>query len=455
MANKNLLVGLFVVAGLSLFTVGMYLIGDRHQAFSHHVDYYTEFINLGGMAKGSKVQVAGLDAGQVVEIVVPDSPSARFRVRFRIDEKLRGLVRTDSLATIGTAGVVGDTFLSIRTGSAKALIAPPLATLPSKEPVDISDLIDRGSGLLNDVDGTIKGLSQHINQALDGATTTLANVDDVVVGLKNGRGSAGMLLRDEALAGQIRHAVMNVDQATSDLNHTAHQADGLMSDIQSRQLPQKIDETLKSVHSAASNLDGSTQQIHQLIADVARPDEQGNSPGANIRESLSNANAATANMADDTEALKRGFFFRGFFRHRGYYNLAHISPEKYRQDRLFLNPSNYRAWLPGSDLFVTTSDGSEMLSTRGKHLLDDTIAKVGDSAIENPLVVEGYSSSDSVADQLSVSRRRALLVRDYLQNHFQLDPGNVGVVAMRNAPPAGMDHPAWDGVCVVIVSRRR
>jgi len=32
-------------------------------------------------------------------------------------------------------------------------------------------------------------------------------------------------------------------------------------------------------------------------------------------------------MADETAALKNNFLSRGFFRHRGYYNLSHISPE--------------------------------------------------------------------------------------------------------------------------------
>jgi hypothetical protein len=54
---------------------------------------------------------------------------------------------------------------------------------------------------------------------------------------------------------------------------------------------------------------------------------------ANIRESLTNANAAAANLADATEALKHNFLTRGFFKNRGYYSLAELSPDEYRQDR--------------------------------------------------------------------------------------------------------------------------
>src|ERR1700735_5147866 len=101
MAKKNLIVGLFVLAALALFTVGLFLIGNRHEAFSRHTDFYAEFSDLSGLAKGAKVQVGGLDAGQVVDIAIPGSPSSKFRVRMRLNDTFNGLVRTDSLASIG------------------------------------------------------------------------------------------------------------------------------------------------------------------------------------------------------------------------------------------------------------------------------------------------------------------------------------------------------------------
>jgi hypothetical protein len=59
---------------------------------------------------------------------------------------------------------------------------------------------------------------------------------------------------------------------------------------------------------------------------------------ANIRESLMNANAATLNLVDGSEALKHNFLLRDFFKRRGYYNPDRISPERYRQDSAFHQP---------------------------------------------------------------------------------------------------------------------
>jgi phospholipid/cholesterol/gamma-HCH transport system substrate-binding protein len=231
------------------------------------------------------------------------------------------------------------------------------------------------------------------------------------------------------------------------------QANGLLSDIQSRNFPQKIEGTLASVNSAASHIDASAQQLHQTITEFAGPDEQGVTAGVNIRQSLSNANEATGNMADETEALKHNFFFRGFFQHRGYYNLTHMSPDKYRKNSLVTNPGNYRAWLSAEQLFQREPNGPEQLSPQGKDLLTNALAEYGDSIVESPIVVEGYWGGSSPADRLLLSRNRAILVRHYLQNHFQLDPAHLGAIPMKDHPPDGLDRSNWDGICIVVVKR--
>ena len=38
MQNKNLMIGTFVLAGLALFMAGLFLIGNRHEAFARHID---------------------------------------------------------------------------------------------------------------------------------------------------------------------------------------------------------------------------------------------------------------------------------------------------------------------------------------------------------------------------------------------------------------------------------
>jgi phospholipid/cholesterol/gamma-HCH transport system substrate-binding protein len=456
MAKRNVIVGLFVLAAFGLFTAGLFLIGNRHEAISRHMEFYTEFSNVSGLARGSKVQVSGMDAGQIMDIAVPSWPASKFRVKFRIEEKLHGLVRTDSLASVGTEGVVGDTYLSISSGSAQAAAAPPQMTLPSKEPTQIGDLLDQAKGTITDVDNTVRNangllmtVGGNLNGALNEARATLTNANDIVVGVKQGHGAAGMLLRDDAVAGQIRETLSNTQQATLSLSHASAQANSIVSDIQSRRFPEKIDDTLAGVKDTVSNLDTSSQQIRQTIADLTAPDSQGVTAGVNLQESLSNVNDATRNLAEDSEALKHNLLFRPFFRHRGYYNLVHLTPDQYRKNRLVGGSANHRSWLSAEQLFQKDPQGIEQLTTEGKKLLDTTLIQYGDSIIESPLIVEGYSNDGNLADRMEVSRHRSLLVRSYLVRRFQLAPGNVDSVALQSQPPKGVDHAAWDGVSIV------
>src|SRR5215469_2630766 len=253
MRKKNVSVGLFVLAGLLLFGAGLYLIGDRRQAFGNHVEYYSEFQNLAGLANGATVRVGGMSAGEVLHIEVPDSPPSRFRVRWRIDARLRGLVRGDSIATIETEGVVGGTYLAVRPGTSHTQQAAALATVPSKEPVELSELLTRGTGLLNDAQSMLKAVGGKLGGTLDQVTTTIGNVNDIAVGLKQGRGAAGMLLRDQEFASYIRQSVTsatsNADEILAGIKEGRGAAGMLLRD---EAVTGEIRDSLKNVQQATS-----------------------------------------------------------------------------------------------------------------------------------------------------------------------------------------------------------
>jgi hypothetical protein len=51
-------VGAFVLGGLLLFTVGLFMIGDRQMAFAKTFTVYTEFKNITGLQPGAIVRVS-------------------------------------------------------------------------------------------------------------------------------------------------------------------------------------------------------------------------------------------------------------------------------------------------------------------------------------------------------------------------------------------------------------
>jgi phospholipid/cholesterol/gamma-HCH transport system substrate-binding protein len=454
MSRRDLAVGIFIIAGVTLFALGIFLVGSRHEAFSRHVLLYTEFADLDGIAKGSKVQVAGMDAGQVTRIDVPNSPSGHFRVQMKVDERLHGLIRIDSVVTVDTEGVVGDTFLTIHSGSPNAEIAQADSVLQSKPPVTMSDLLTHGLGVMNDADATIKQVGGKLTVVLDGVNGAVGNANDLLVGIKEGRGPAGMLLRDEKVAGQIRETMSNVHSTTSNLNQASSRVNGIVADVQQRELPQKLDDTMTQIRSASTRADATIQQVQQSLTQALGPDVNGVPAGQNVSEALTNVNVATGNMAEDTEALKHNFFFKGFFNHRGYYTLGSLSPEEYRHSKLFSSTQSPRAWLHADALFQHGAHGAEELSPDGKHAIDAAVTAFGDSIFTHPIVIEGYSDAAKTADALSWSYARAQLVRNHLEARYPFTAKNVGVMPLSATPPPGLGHDRWSGICIVVAEKK-
>ena len=454
MPKRFLAVGIFIIAGVTLFALGIFLVGSRHEAFSRHMLLYTELANLDGVTKGSKVQVAGMDAGQVTGIVVPPSPDGRFRVQMKVDEKFHGMIRSDSVVTVDTEGVVGNTFLTIHTGSSSAPIAQVDSLLQSKAPVTISDLLANGAGVMNDADATLKQIGGKLNVALDGANEAIGNANDVLVGLKEGRGPAGMLLRDEKVANQIRETLSTVQSTTSNLKQASVAVNGMVADIQQRQFPQKIDDTMTQIHSASTQANATIDQVHQSLTQALGPDAYGVTAGQNISQALGNVNVATGNMAEDMEALKHNFIFRGFFKHRGFYTLSSLPPQEYRRSKLFASNRSPRIWLGADALFQQGPHGEVELSDGGKRAIDSAVLSSGDSIFAHPVVIEGYADAEAPSDALALSYARAQIVRNYLEARYPFAARNVGVIPLSATPPPGVGHDRFSGVCILVAEKK-
>jgi phospholipid/cholesterol/gamma-HCH transport system substrate-binding protein len=182
------------------------------------------------------------------------------------------------------------------------------------------------------------------------------------------------------------------------------------------------------------------------------PDWSGENAGQNLNQTFSNVNLATANMADDTEALKHEFFFRGFFKKRGYYSLKDLTPDQYRSNPYFTSRRNRRTWLSASDAFGKDSSGNEILSAAGEQEIDQVIGANEDSVIDQPIIVEGYSNHASPANEMVTSRSRSLIVARYLEKHFHLSAENIGVMPLNATAPPASGKRSWDGACIVLVA---
>jgi len=458
-----------VVAGIALFALVLFLIGNQHEMFGDHYKLYTEFSNVDGVSPGIQVHVSGFQAGKLSDIQIPKGPSSRFRLTLEVDQSVKALVRKDSVATISTAGVMGSKFIDVKIGSPNQPEAAPGSTLPSKEPVDISSLIAQAGGMMNQVQGTIKDVHGKVDTALDSVTKTVnhtdtlitgvtgnvekiasngtritGTVDQIVNGVQQGQGPVGVMLKDKNTANQIKATVGNVQQATTNLKDASAKVNGMIGDVQSRGVVQKADATLENIRDLSKQLNGT---VTQALAQ----DRLGQTGAANIRHTLSNMDRMTANMAADTESLKHEFFFRGFFRQRGFYTLQDLSPNDYRGDSKLAKEIHTRKWLTAAELFEVGEDGKDRLSAEGRRVLDQVAPAFVETLPKNGMIIEGYSRASEPAKQYLQGRERAILVRDYLEQRFHADHTHLGIVSLANAPPFDSGLSTWDGVCLAIL----
>jgi phospholipid/cholesterol/gamma-HCH transport system substrate-binding protein len=473
-------IGLFLTFGIGLFTAILFLIGNRYDVFGKHVEYYAEFSDIGGLPRGAQVWVSGIEAGEVKGIEIPTSPASKFRLKLQVRVNARGIIRTDSLVSIRTEGIVGDKFVFIKEGSSAAAEAPDGSTLPSKEPFDLTvalekgtALLDKSSTLVDNLQGSVTDLHGRLDVALDSVTKTVNHVNGLVTDvqpdikklagnasqitdtingivsdLNAGKGPIGLLLKDEATRKQLQETLANAQQATSNLSDASARADQLIADVQSRDLATKAQAVLENVQSIS-------EQLNQTIKSALAPDNMGEDGAANIRGILSNLNRGTANLAEDTEALKHEFFFRGFFKKRGFYDLEQLSSTDYLKACQRQNACGSRTWLEAANLFANADNGTMQLDESGRHAIDGAVAPDVDSLLGHLVIVEGYSSSGTPDQQFVTSRRRADLVREYLEGHFHLRHSDVGIVPLRNTPPQCAGRTAWNGVAIVLFDDRR
>ena len=129
---RAVLVGAFVLGGLVLFSIGLFLIGNRRMLFADNFDVRSQFAEVAGLQPGAKVRVAGMDAGEVREIHVPTGPRAKFQVVMRVRSDLHQVIRTDSVASIQNDGLVGNKFVQIEAGTDAAPVVAENGTIPAK-----------------------------------------------------------------------------------------------------------------------------------------------------------------------------------------------------------------------------------------------------------------------------------------------------------------------------------
>jgi phospholipid/cholesterol/gamma-HCH transport system substrate-binding protein len=435
-------VGLFVLMAGLLFVLGLFMIGDRRALFARHFDVYTEFARIGGIQNGAIVRVAGADAGEVTEIRVPRSPSEKFRLKLRVQEDLRGLVRTDSVASIQTDGLVGNKFIQIEAGTDAAPQAPDGFTIAGSDLFDFTDLVTQAGKTLQALNDVIGEIQASLNIALDGVTNTMGEANRIMVALEKE-------LHTILNKGEV--VVQDLGLIVKDVRAGKGTAGRLLNDTE---LYDRATALLDEAHGVVGRVNEAAEQAKQLVGELRTNTGPVQGAVADLRHTLSSAREAMADLSESSEALKRNFFFRGFFERRGYFDLDDIPVEQYRAGALEGRDRRVvRVWLRRDVLFATNDQGQEVLTEDGRTRLESAMSDFLKHPADSPIVVEGYAVAPTHDERYILSRRRASMAREYLVSRIQLDMTRVGVMPLGDQAPGSPGGDTWDGIAIAIFLR--
>jgi phospholipid/cholesterol/gamma-HCH transport system substrate-binding protein len=135
-ANKEIAVGIFVLVGLACLIYLAVHLGET-EFFSRGYQVTADFDNISGLKVGASVEVAGVDVGRVEKISI--TPDDRARVALKLEPDL--VLKSDTIASIRTKGIIGDKFVKLSMGSSEKTIPPGGKIHDTESAVELEELI--------------------------------------------------------------------------------------------------------------------------------------------------------------------------------------------------------------------------------------------------------------------------------------------------------------------------
>jgi phospholipid/cholesterol/gamma-HCH transport system substrate-binding protein len=302
----ELRVGLFVLVGLSVLAAGIFYvtgagtIGPKYRL----ITYLPE---VSGLASGAPVRLDGVEIGNVESIrLAPRAPGKlrdrkrNIEVVMRVAKKYEDDIMTDSAASLVTEGLLGNRYVNISLG----VTGVPLKDgqeVPGSEEKAMKEVVERSADVL----GNLQALSE--------------DIQDLINGVKQGKGSLGKLLTD--------------DQAYNHLNGILAKGDAVLANVQagkgtlgklasSDEMYNKVDKGIDNVNLILTDVRAQKGTIGKLLYDPSLYDEakhvitNGNAVISDVRagkgtlgklatdDSLyTNLKATSQNVADATAKL--------------------------------------------------------------------------------------------------------------------------------------------------------
>jgi phospholipid/cholesterol/gamma-HCH transport system substrate-binding protein len=314
---SQLRVGLTVIFASLILALLLFLMSGTGGFFSHRITLVSFFDNASGLRVGAPVRLNGVDIGNVAAIrVVPDKDKqlTPVEVVMKVSTKYGFNLRRDSVTSLDTAGVLGETYLDVDSAQAVGPVARDGDTLPTQVHPDFNEVVRSSQSTLQNMDALLKradrilafaesgkgslgkliydptlynrfsetvadfqGIVNQIakgqgslgalinrNDAYDKFLATLDKINAVVDDLQAGKGTAGKFLKDPSLYNNANDTIANLKQTTSDINAGKGTLGKLTKD---EELAKKIDTTVTKLEALTSDLEAGRGTAGKLFKD--------------------------------------------------------------------------------------------------------------------------------------------------------------------------------------------
>ena len=133
-------VGIFVVLGL--FCVGYLTVKLGNVGFLGGDSYslFARFTSVSGLRVGSAVEMVGIEVGRVGGLTMNQEDQVAM-VELQIKRGIK--IYDDAIASIKTAGLIGDKYVSIDAGGAGELLTSGDTITETESPLDLGELIGK------------------------------------------------------------------------------------------------------------------------------------------------------------------------------------------------------------------------------------------------------------------------------------------------------------------------
>jgi phospholipid/cholesterol/gamma-HCH transport system substrate-binding protein len=138
--SMETIVGIFVAVGLVCVGYMVIKLGKVSFFAEEPLVLYARFSSVSGLKVGSSIEVYGVQVGSVQKIEM-DSEKGMASVQIGLKKGIK--VYDDAIASIKTAGLIGDKIIKVDPGGSGNLLKPGGVITETLPAVDLADLIGR------------------------------------------------------------------------------------------------------------------------------------------------------------------------------------------------------------------------------------------------------------------------------------------------------------------------